>query len=307
MKNKIQITIGIPAHNEEANIKNLLKSILLQSGNLFEIKEIIVYSDASTDGTVKEAQSLNNSKINIVDNKKRQGKNTVQNKIFKKSTGDVLVIFDADILLKNNKVLNNLVKKYNDTPSTYIVSGKVSPAKPTNYVSEALSHSQKIKNQIYEKFANTNQVYICNGRIMSYAKEFYKKTQIPEKLLADDAYMCFLALSLGHRVVYQPKAEVIYHTPTTLNDHLKQSTRFFNGKKQLVRVFGKQPVNSQYSLPILTTLSYSLIGFLKEPKISLIYFLFLVTSFSKSLLPQKVVNSFWETAKSSKKIIEKYA
>ena len=50
--NTQSITIGIPAYNEEANIKYLLKLLLNQKIKNAAIHEVIVVSDGSTDGTV---------------------------------------------------------------------------------------------------------------------------------------------------------------------------------------------------------------------------------------------------------------
>ena len=307
MKNKkLTLTIGIPAYNEEANIKNLLQAIIDQKGQNFEINEIIVYSDASTDNTVSQVKSIKDSRINLVANNKRQGKNAVQNSIFKKASGDVLVILDADILPSDNYTLNNIAKTFLNNPGVSLVSGKVSPTKPINIISKAIAYSHNVKSHIFEKCILQNPIYLCNGRIMAYKKEFYKSTTIPEMLVADDAYFCLVALSSGKKIIYQPNSEVLYTVPSTIRDHIKQSARFYGGKKQLMRVFGKDFINNQYRLPTNVSFWFSAKGVLSEPKLSFIYFCLLIISIAKSLLPRRVANKFWETAKSSKKIIEKY-
>ena len=73
MYKKPTVTIGIPAYNEEANIKNLLDSILSQIQNNFIIDEIIVVSDGSSDKTADIVRSLNNSLINLIEDKERLG------------------------------------------------------------------------------------------------------------------------------------------------------------------------------------------------------------------------------------------
>ena len=52
MRKKLTVTIGIPAYNEEANVRNLLVSLLAQKETNFKLQEIIVVSDGSTDKTV---------------------------------------------------------------------------------------------------------------------------------------------------------------------------------------------------------------------------------------------------------------
>jgi glycosyltransferase involved in cell wall biosynthesis len=49
---KTEIDIGIPALNEDANIQQLLRSIVEQPQDTYEIANIFLVSDGSTDNTV---------------------------------------------------------------------------------------------------------------------------------------------------------------------------------------------------------------------------------------------------------------
>ena len=51
MNKKLTVSVGIPAYDEEANIKSLLEAILQQRQENFILKSIIVVSDGSTDRT----------------------------------------------------------------------------------------------------------------------------------------------------------------------------------------------------------------------------------------------------------------
>src|SRR3989344_8939516 len=76
-----KVSIGIPAYNEEANIKNLLTALLAQKQENFELLEIIVISDGSDDNTVEQAKSLASEKISVIDGKDRKGQAQRQNEI----------------------------------------------------------------------------------------------------------------------------------------------------------------------------------------------------------------------------------
>src|SRR5690242_10839999 len=95
---KLSVSVGIPAYNEEANIKALLLSILSQKGNNFTLKEIIVVSDCSNDNTVAEVKNVKSKKIILIQNRKRSGAAIGQNKIVDFFSGEVLVIFNADVI-----------------------------------------------------------------------------------------------------------------------------------------------------------------------------------------------------------------
>lgn len=98
MTKRKTVTIGIPAYDEEANIKNLLKSLLVQKGQNFILERIIVISDGSSDNTIAEAGKVKNNLIELINHKKNLGKIRIQNEILKKSKSDILIILDADVI-----------------------------------------------------------------------------------------------------------------------------------------------------------------------------------------------------------------
>ena len=84
---KKSVSIGIPAYNEEENIKILLSSVLAQKQDNFIIKEIVVVSDGSTDETGNRVLEIRNKIIKLFKNNQRIGQVLTQNIIVKKLTG----------------------------------------------------------------------------------------------------------------------------------------------------------------------------------------------------------------------------
>jgi len=76
----------------------------------FVVKEIWLHSDGSTDKTVELAKSLKNKKIRIWDHKKRVGKSTWLNQIYKSLKTDYLVQSDADVIFAHPFVIRDLIK-----------------------------------------------------------------------------------------------------------------------------------------------------------------------------------------------------
>ena len=56
--NKPELTVGICAYNEEKNIEALLTQVLNQKIRNAELKEILVVSSGSTDGTVEIVRKI---------------------------------------------------------------------------------------------------------------------------------------------------------------------------------------------------------------------------------------------------------
>mgnify|MGYP000995059476 CR=1 FL=1 len=106
MKNKLSLTIGITAFNEAKNIGNILRSIAEQNKKYYVLKALYVVNDGSTDETAKivRREKATNSKIKFISDGKRLGKCMRLNQLYKMNASDVLITFDADIILKNKSV-----------------------------------------------------------------------------------------------------------------------------------------------------------------------------------------------------------
>ena len=94
MNNTPEITVIIPAYNEEFYIARCLRSLISQnfSKNLYQI---IVINDGSTDNTLRILDSFKKD-VHIVNNIKNNGLPTSLNKIIKKIKTKYFVRVDAD-------------------------------------------------------------------------------------------------------------------------------------------------------------------------------------------------------------------
>ena len=103
-KAKPKLTIVIPVYNEEKYIKNVLKSIQLQT--LKEV-EILFIDDKSTDKSVKKIQHFKKEdpRIRLIKNVKNRG--ILYNRIYGglQARGDYVTFIDADDLYANPQIL----------------------------------------------------------------------------------------------------------------------------------------------------------------------------------------------------------
>ena len=91
----MKISVIIPCFNEYKTISKIIDNVL--KNNFIEI-ELIVVDDFSTDNTRKILNNINKDKIqHLILNEKNYGKGYSIRQGIKKSTGDIILVQDADL------------------------------------------------------------------------------------------------------------------------------------------------------------------------------------------------------------------
>lgn len=90
------LSIVIPVFNEEKFIVDTLKKVSLAETPGFK-KEIIVVDDGSRDKTPQILKGIKDIKINLICKKVNEGKGSALKTGFLKTTGDIVLIQDADL------------------------------------------------------------------------------------------------------------------------------------------------------------------------------------------------------------------
>lgn len=91
----MKLSIIMPAYNERATIREIIKKVMAVAIN----KELIIIDDKSTDGTrqILEKEYSHHKDIKLLYHDKNQGKGSALRTGLKNVTGEVIIIQDADL------------------------------------------------------------------------------------------------------------------------------------------------------------------------------------------------------------------
>lgn len=266
MNHKCTVTVGIPAHNEEANIIKLLDSIVSQRQTNFILEKIIIACDGCTDNTANLVRKYQKkySIVHLIDDEKRLGKSQRDNSFFRTNNSDILVIFDADTTLGFPDTLLCIVEAFND-PSTGLVAGADIPYPPRTFFESVAVTVVDLWRSIRLNINHGDTVHNSHGRLLAFSKNFSEKITIPRESNGDDHYVYFMAKELGFGFRYAEKAVVYYREPSNLQDFILQRSRFHTINGHMVEIFGLWVKPYYRSVPLSEKLPAFLSMFLHRP------------------------------------------
>jgi len=184
------ISIVIPIFNEEASLEKNLYKIY----NFFKNKknfEIIVINDGSNDKSLDILSNLTISNLIILNNKKNIGKGASIRKGVAKSTGELLLITDADLSAPIEE-FNKLIKYYD--LGYEVIVGSRSTKDANLIIKQGIIRimSGKIFNKLVNLILNLN----------------YRDTQCGFKLFSNDKLKKIMKISVVDRFAID--AEILY-------------------------------------------------------------------------------------------------
>lgn len=182
----MNLSVVIPAHNEEAFIGRALESVLAHAGEA--VTEIVVVDNASTDRTAAVASGF--PKVRVV-SEPRKGSNNARQRGFLAATGELVAFLDADTRIHAGW-LPALRAAFARTPDLVCLSG------PFRY--EGISGFQDLWAR-YVWGALSRLVQLCTGHMIS-GTNFVVKREALEKIGGFDTRILFYGddVNLGRRL-----------------------------------------------------------------------------------------------------------
>ena len=232
------LSILIPAHNEEAVIKQKLSSIFETTYPKNKI-ELLIGSDASIDKTdeiVKEIIS-NHTAFNgkFIQFKERNGKPKVINMLAKLAKNEILILTDANVIFEKN-TLYQLVKHFKNTEIALVDTRMINTRQNNTGVSKAESAYIRgevgIKNNEGKVFGKMIGPF---GGCYAVRKSFY--SPIPENFLVDDFYINMKVLEHGGKSISEINARVHEEVQADWKIEFKRKIRIATGSFQNLFAF----------------------------------------------------------------------
>jgi cellulose synthase/poly-beta-1,6-N-acetylglucosamine synthase-like glycosyltransferase len=298
MQTRVKLSLGIPAYNEAANIKTLLQGILSQKGDNFDLVQVIVVSDGSTDATASEVISVGDSRVELIDDGERKGQAARQNQVIERFSGDLLVLVNADVLPENDSVLARMVARFQADPELGLAAGRLKPVEATGFFEKTINYSVKLKDYMVMNNGGGNNILACKGAYRAFSKKFLENFHFPQ-IVNEDAYTYLYCITNGFHFEYVRDSAMLYKSPANFRDHKRQSLRFSQGQEGLKKYFDAALVERSHRVPLGLFLKTVILYFLKNP---ILFISYMLVNFRVKMSREEQAKLTWEVAESTKKV-----
>jgi cellulose synthase/poly-beta-1,6-N-acetylglucosamine synthase-like glycosyltransferase len=231
------VSILIPACNEEQVIGRLLHRITNFTYPKDKL-QVIVINDASSDQTGKIAEDYKNrySFIDVLHRDKaigRTGKASAMNQGFSKSTGEIVLCFDADYYPQKN-IVEKLTEAFVD-PSVGAVQGRVVVLNEPQNIVTRLVALERIGGYRIDQEARDNLGLITQfgGTVGGFRRSVLESLQgWDESILAEDTDLTFRLYLAGYKIRYNLEAECYEEAVDNWKAYQRQRYRWAKGHMQ---------------------------------------------------------------------------
>lgn len=294
--NKIKITIGIPTYNEEQNIGKLLNSILSQKEIYFEIEKIIIISDA-TDNTNKIIESYQDKRIELIKNIFRKGQINAQNSIFKLANSDILVLFEADTLPKDELYIHKLIEPMVKDPAIGMTQGNWIAYRANKFVEKVLEAQFNIYHA--ESLREENILpYLCSARGgRAFTKTVYKSLTWPQSI-PEDVYGYLWCRVNNIKTVFVKQAVIYYRCAQSIQDYYLERQKISSARRALRQYYSQQILDIMYARPLPMKLRIILKLVFKNPYELLSYIG--IKIYCLLLIRKKTFSDIWPITQTTK-------
>ena len=263
------VSVLMPVLNEEASVAQAIRSILAQDVPV----EVLVADAGSTDATIAKITAMNDSRIKIFANPKRNipsGLNTA----LAHAEGQFIARVDAHASI-NDEYLRTAISCLED-PTIAAVGGLkkgVARTATGRAISVALGSRFGVGNSIYHygQYAQDTD----HASFGVYRTDVARKIAGWDEMLAvnEDVDFDYRIQKAGYRIRFEPSMVVSWNVRETLFDFARQYRRYGRGKAQMVRKNGPSAIRMRHLIAPLLVFDFCLAGacvIVRRPKFAVL-------------------------------------
>lgn len=215
------ISISLPAFNEAESIANTLEGLLALDYPA-ELRQVVVVSDASTDGTDGIVRSYADRGVKLVRVAERRGKTAAEAAAIPRLTGDIVVNTDATISIPPGS-LKPLIRAFAD-PTVGVASGRDVSVSSLDVESNR-PESGYVGYEMWVRSLETRFGSIVGASGCFYAiRRHLHRPEFPEALSRDFA-SCIIARKHGFRSVSVDEAVCYVPRAASLDAEYRRKVR----------------------------------------------------------------------------------
>jgi len=226
------VSIIVPAYNEEKWIKQTLESLVEVD---YIKKEILVIDDGSTDNTYFIASMMTKTDKSIkVFKKSNGGKASAINYGLLVSSGDIIVVTDADGLVSRDS-LSEIVELFKD-PKVVGVAGNIRVINKSNVLTccQAIEYAVGI-NLYRAATASFGIVDVLPGPLSAFRRSTIDMVgRFDSDTIVEDADFTKKLLKTGDILQCTSNAYAYTEVPSNFRDFVKQRMRWYRGNIQTI-------------------------------------------------------------------------
>ena len=229
MNEKLPISIGVCAYNEEKNIERTIRAIFDQELENVVVDKIFVVSSGSTDRTDEIVTNLSEEYPNLMllPQAKREGKNSAINLILETKQTEIVVLLNADNVFAKPTSLQELLLPFFDK-KVGMSGGRPIPTNDNNTIAGYAT------NLIWSMHHHISLTDPKIGELVAFRDI---GTKLPLDMQSDEDILRMNLENKGYDVRYCPEATIFNRGPETIRDYIKQRKRVNIGEAYLVKKF----------------------------------------------------------------------
>ena len=216
------VTVVISAYDEASHIEATVRNKLSQQYP-HELLDVIVASDASTDGTDELLDRLakENARVTFIRQDQRGGKTAALNRLVERSRGEIIVFADANSMYRPDAI-RILVAAFAD-PEVGYATGRMLYVDPQgSLVGDGCTAYMKYENVLRRHETDIGSIVGVDGGVDAVRRSLYqsmRSDQLPDLVLP------LTVVEQGYRVVFVPGAVVEENTLTTQSAEYQMRVR----------------------------------------------------------------------------------